>query len=75
MLVNAAIQKSQMASIATLFKEALLNRVNEKYMNPKPLREAFKILLEIPERKKYEDLIKANNGKKGLCQYPKFTFA
>lgn len=57
---NATLQNVQMQNVEELFKEALLNRINEKYMNPKPLREVFKILLELPERKKYEDLIKAN---------------
>ena len=57
---NAALQKVQMKNVEELFKEALLTRINEKYMDPKPLREVFKILLELPERKKYEDLIKAN---------------
>ena len=55
---NVALQTAQMNKLADLFKEAMLNRTNGKYMSQKPLKEVFHILLEIPERKKYGNLIR-----------------
>ena len=58
LLANVALRSSQMNKLAVLFKDATLNRKGGRYVNPSPLKEAFKVLLEIPERRKYGHLMK-----------------
>ncbi len=58
LLANVTLRASQMKKVAGLFKEATLNRKGGRYVSPDPLKEVFKVLLEIPERKKYGHLMK-----------------
>jgi len=58
LLANVALQTAQTNRLSELFKESMLNRATGKYMATKPLKEVFQILLEIPERKKYGQMIK-----------------
>ena len=58
LLASVTLQTSQTNKLTELFKEAMLNRTTGKYMLSKPLKEVFQILLEIPDRKKYGNIIK-----------------
>ncbi len=57
LMANSALEDSQMKNLIKLFKEAMLSRTNGKYMSSNPLKEAFRILLDIPARKKFGHLI------------------
>eukprot|EP01022_Parablepharisma_sp_SALTPOND_P011293 TRINITY_DN146_c0_g1_i1.p2 TRINITY_DN146_c0_g1~~TRINITY_DN146_c0_g1_i1.p2 ORF type:complete len:1216 (-),score=156.01 TRINITY_DN146_c0_g1_i1:15438-19085(-) len=51
LMANVALRNSLMNKLVELFKEATLNRANGRVICVKPIKEAFKVLLEIPERK------------------------
>ena len=50
-----------MDKIRALFMQAILNRKDEKYVNPVPLREVYKIILKLPNRTKFESFL-ASSG-------------
>jgi hypothetical protein len=43
--------------VRKLFMTAILNRKDEKFVNPEPLREAYKIITKLPTRTKFESFL------------------
>jgi hypothetical protein len=58
---QAQLQNSYMEKIRKLFMQAILNRKDDKFVNPIPLREVYKIILKLPARTKFESFL-ASSG-------------
>ena len=55
------LQKQYMDQIRALFMQAILNRKDEKFVNPVPLREVYNVILKLPARTKFESFL-ASSG-------------
>ena len=51
------LQNSYIERVRKLFMQAILNRKDEKFVNPEPLREAYKIITKLPTRTKFESFL------------------
>jgi len=50
-----------MNKVRALFMQAILNRKDSQFVNPEPLREVYKMILELPARTKFESFL-ASSG-------------
>jgi len=66
LMANVALRTSLLSRLGYLFSQATLNRVNGRIVDIKPLKEAFQVLLEMPERKRYGNLIKEKGRNNSL---------
>ena len=51
------LQNSYIDKIRRLFMKAILDRKDEKFVNPEPLREVYKIITRLPNRTKFESFL------------------
>ena len=54
-------QKKYMEEIRCLFMQAILDRKEEKYVNPEPLRKIYNIILQLPARNQFKGFL-ASSG-------------
>ena len=54
-------QNEKMERIRALFMQAILNRKEEKYVNPDPLRKMYQIILKLPARVQFRGFL-ASSG-------------
>jgi len=47
--------------IRALFMQAILNRKEEKYVNPEPLRKIYNLILQLPARNQFKGFL-ASSG-------------
>jgi hypothetical protein len=50
-----------MNKVRALFMQAILNRKDNQFLNPEPLREVYKMILKLPARTKFESFL-ASSG-------------
>ena len=51
------LQDNYIEKIRKLFMEAILNRKDDKFVNPEPLRKAYKVITKLPTRAKFESFL------------------